>query len=133
MRKGKPMIFYINGICSNRISGLSIARIEFPESSGILDVDWDEQDFSITDGIFTSRLKGVYFNEEYANGKGAMVKDLSAKIGFELHEADGKFTGTDDFPDAVYMELYNSVECTEFLIVDDEEKYSIAFSEEKFL
>lgn len=57
MRKGKPMIFYINGICSNRISGLSIARIEFPESSGILDVDWDEQDFSITDGIFTSRLK----------------------------------------------------------------------------
>lgn len=65
MRKGKPMIFYINGICSNRISGLSIARIEFPESSGILDVDWDEQDFSITDGIFTSRLKGVYFNEEY--------------------------------------------------------------------
>lgn len=111
----------------------SIARIEFPESSGILDVDWDEQDFSITDGIFTSRLKGVYFNEEYANGKGAMIKDLSAKIGFELHEADGKFTGTDDFPDAVYMELYNSVECTEFLIVDDEEKYSIAFSEEKFL
>ena len=96
-------------------------------------MDWDEQDFSITDGIFTSRLKGVYFNEEYANGKGAMIKDLSAKIGFELHEADGKFTGTDDFPDAVYMELYNSVECTELLIVDDEEKYSIAFSEEKFL
>lgn len=62
-----------------------------------------------------------------------MIKDLSAKIGFELHEADGKFTETDDFPDAVYMELYNSIECTEFLIVDDEEKYSITFSEEKFL
>ena len=50
-----------------------------------------------------------------------------------MHEADGKFTETDDFPDAVYMELYNSIECTEFLIVDDEEKYSITFSEEKFL
>lgn len=127
------MIIYIDGICSNRISGLSIAHIEFPESSGILDVDWDEQDFSITDGKFTSRLKGVYFNEKYANGKGTMIKDLSAKIGFELYEADGKFTETDDFPDAVYMELYNSIECTEFLIVDDEEKYSITFSEEKFL
>ena len=66
------MIFYINGICSNRISGLSIAHIEFPESSGILDVDWDEQDFSITDGIFTSRLKGVYFNEETSYEKSSI-------------------------------------------------------------
>ena len=30
-----------------------------------------------------------------------MLITLSAKIGFELHEADGKFTETDDFPDRV--------------------------------
>lgn len=41
---------------------------------------WDESEFGVEEGLFTGRYKGVTFNEEYANGK------LAVLLGAELTE-----------------------------------------------
>lgn len=48
--------------------------IEVRLSSGeVVSLNWDESDISRSDDGFSARYKGVYFNEEYANGR---IEDL---------------------------------------------------------
>ena len=52
------------------IEDLEIDYIEVRLATGeIVTVDWDESDIAWEENGFDARYKGVYFNEEYANGK----------------------------------------------------------------
>jgi len=49
---------------------LSIDYIEVQLKNGeTVSLNWDESDFGIEDGVFSARYKGVYFDEDYANGR----------------------------------------------------------------
>lgn len=49
---------------------LTIDYIEVKTISGkTIALSWDESEFGVEDGLFTGRYKGVYFDEEYANGQ----------------------------------------------------------------
>ncbi|MDE7352295.1 MAG: hypothetical protein K2O06_04515 [Acetatifactor sp.] len=39
-------------------------------------VDWDESDIAREENGFDARYKGVYFNEEYANGKLSSLREM---------------------------------------------------------
>lgn len=82
------MIAYISGTCSKEITGMSIERIDVSDEIGY--IDWDEQDISVDskEGKFTARLKGIYFGDEYANGKGKVLKGKSAYIDFNIYSVD---------------------------------------------
>ncbi len=50
-------------------------------------LNWDESEFFVEDGVFTARYKGVYFDEEYANGQINALKDMEARyIGIYAEE-----------------------------------------------
>lgn len=52
------------------IGDLEIDYIEVKLATGeTVTVDWDESDIAREDNGFDARYKGVYFDEEYANGK----------------------------------------------------------------
>ena len=40
-------------------------------------LNWDESDIVRDDDGFTARYKGIYFDEEYANGKIELLHDLN--------------------------------------------------------
>lgn len=39
----------------------------------VLTIDWDESSWAVEQNFLHFRCKGVYFNEEYANGKGKLL------------------------------------------------------------
>lgn len=43
--------------------------IEVKNALGTITLDWDESEISWTEDGFSARYKGVYFNEEAANGR----------------------------------------------------------------
>ncbi len=62
------MIFYID--VKTDSSDLMFESIEFITEDGtIITSDWDESEILRTDYGFSARYKGVYFDDEYANGK----------------------------------------------------------------
>ena len=81
------MIFYLSGTCDKRITGMSVERIEFPENSGLGDIDWTEQSFCLEEnGKWSARLKEILQGENYANGKGTLMSKFVAQIEFYLQE-----------------------------------------------
>ena len=120
------MIAYIDGVCSSKITRINILSIIFPKESGITNVEWDEQDISVGEGTFTARLKGVYFNGEYANGKGNLLQGLSAKVEFDFTVQDGivNFEENNDF-DEVMDKMLQSIKCAEIIFTDGKDKYEI--------
>lgn len=120
------MIAYIDGVCDSRITRLDIFSIKFPEEFGITDVEWDEQDIVVEKGIFTARLKGIYFNREYANGKGKLLQGLSAKVEFNFSAQDKTLiVDTDDDFNEFIDEMLQSIKCAEIVFVDIKDKYEI--------
>ncbi len=69
------MILYMEA--ETDIVDLVIDFIEVELKSGqIISLTWDEGDFYIEDGQFEARYKGVYFDDEYANGRLSELKDM---------------------------------------------------------
>ena len=70
------MILYLEG--KTKIPDLAIDFIEVVLTNGkIVSLTWDESDVKNEEGDYTTRYKGVYFDEEYANGKLDELRDLS--------------------------------------------------------
>ena len=62
------MILYLKA--KTNLSDLSIDFIEVKLKSGkIVSLNWDETEYDNEDSVFEAKYKGVYFGEEYANGK----------------------------------------------------------------
>ncbi len=62
------MMLYLKA--KTNLSDLSIDFIEVKLKSGkIVSLNWDETEYDNEDSVFEAKYKGVYFGEEYANGK----------------------------------------------------------------
>lgn len=46
------------------------------QSGQTVSLTWDESESGVVDGIFTGRYKGVYFDEDYSNGRIQELKEL---------------------------------------------------------
>ena len=69
------MILYLS--VSTDLEDLVIDYIEVKLATGAtVSLNWDESDIERLDGGFRARYKGVYFNEEYANGKIGSLREM---------------------------------------------------------
>lgn len=69
------MILYLS--VNTNIEDLEIDYIEVKLVTGeTVMVDWDESDITRLDNGFYARYKGVYFDEEYANGKLSSLHEM---------------------------------------------------------
>lgn len=51
-------------------------------------LNWDESEFGVDGGVFSARYKGVYFGDEYANGRIDELEGMKiAEIGFYADSA----------------------------------------------
>lgn len=98
MQKGNDlMILYLS--VSTDLEDLVIDYIEVKLATGAtISLNWDESDIERLDGGFRARYKGVYFNEEYANGKiGSLRKMQIDRIGI--------YTESGSYSDIVITEM----------------------------
>lgn len=121
------MIAYVSGTCSKEITGMSVERIDISDEIGW--IDWDEQDFALDpkEGEFSSRLKGIYFDDEYANEKGEVLKNMTAYVEFNIYEVNGIQVegeeGVDNIPWEKVEELAKSIKITDITFEDEEIDY----------
>ena len=81
------------------IEDLEIDYIEVKLVTGeIVTVEWDESDIAWEENGFDARYKGVYFDEEYANGK------LSSLHGMQI-EYINRNTESDSDSDIVITDM----------------------------
>lgn len=68
-------------------------------------LSWDESDITRDDDGFTARYKGIYFDEEYANGKVELLHDLNiVEVGLYSEE-------NEDYPVTITeIEFYDANE-----------------------
>lgn len=68
-------------------------------------LNWDESDIVRDDDGFTARYKGIYFDEEYANGKIELLHDLNiVEVGLYSEE-------NEDYPVTITeIEFYDANE-----------------------
>ena len=84
------MILYLSA--KTKIPDLSIDFIEvILENGREVSLNWDETDIKRENGEITARYKGVYFGEEYANGKIAELEDFSISYIGIYSETEGPF------------------------------------------
>lgn len=82
------MILYLKA--RTDFNDLTINFIKIELSSGRLEyLTWDESESGITDGIFTARYKGVYFDEDYSNGRISELNNMCVKY-VEIYSESGK-------------------------------------------
>lgn len=71
------MILY--GVCRmhRNLNEETIPRFDYIEvttqKGDVLNINWDESSWAVEQDFLHFRCKGVYFNEEYANGKGELL------------------------------------------------------------
>lgn len=69
------MVLYLKA--ESDIPDLMIDFIEVKLQSGqIISLTWDESEFDREDGQFEARYKGVYFDDEYGNGRLSELKGM---------------------------------------------------------
>lgn len=124
------MIAYIRGTCSKEITGMNIESINISDEIGC--IDWDEQDISVDskEGEFTARLKGIYFDNEYANGKGKVLKSKSAYIDFNIYSVNDTLVDITigegkpgSIPGKKIEELAKSIKIADIIFRDEETDY----------
>lgn len=75
------MVLYLKA--ESDIPDLMIDFIEVKLQSGqIISLTWDESEFDREDGYLDAKYKGVYFDDEYGNGR------LSELKGMEVHHIE---------------------------------------------
>lgn len=69
---------------------LTIDFIEIKLHSGrLVSLTWDESESGVIDGIFTARYKGVYFDEDYANGRISELNNMCIEY-VEIYTESGR-------------------------------------------
>lgn len=72
------MILYLKA--ESDIPDLVIDFIEVKLKSGkVISLTWDESEFDRNDGYLDARYKGVYFDDEYGNGRLSELKDMEVQ------------------------------------------------------
>ena len=72
------MVLYLKA--ESDISDLMIDFIEVKLKSGkVISLTWDESEFDREAGQFEARYKGVYFDDEYGNGRLPELKDMEVQ------------------------------------------------------
>ena len=75
VRKEVTMVLYLKA--ESDIPDLMIDFIEVKLKSGqIISLTWDESEFDKENGQFEARYKGVYFDDEYGNGRLLELKGM---------------------------------------------------------
>ena len=84
------MILYLSA--STDLEDLVIDYIEIKLVTGeTVSLNWDESDIERLDNGFNARYKGVYFDEEYANGKLSILREMQIdKIG--IYSESGSYS-----------------------------------------
>ena len=102
------MILYLSA--STDLEDLVIDYIEVKLATGVtVSLNWDESDIERLDTGFHARHKGVYFDEEYANGKLDSLREMQIdKIG--IYAESGS---------------YSDIVITEMIFEDDGEQYDL--------
>ena len=102
------MILYLSA--STDLEDLVIDYIEVKLVTGeTVSLNWDESDIERLDTGFRARYKGVYFDEEYANGKLGSLREMQIdKIG--IYAESGS---------------YSDIVITEMIFEDDGEQYDL--------
>ena len=79
------MVLYLKA--ESDIPDLMIDFIEVKLKSGqIISLTWDESEFDRKDGYLDARYKGVYFDDEYGNGRLSELKGMEVQHSFKLRE-----------------------------------------------
>ena len=61
-------------------------------SGDTVSLTWDESESGVTDGVFTARYKGVYFDEEYANGRISELRNMCIEhVEFYTESCEGSY------------------------------------------
>ena len=68
------MILYLTAKTSAKDILLDSIELRTKDNETLF-LEWDESDITRTDTGFDARYKGVYFNDEYANGLGEKLRD----------------------------------------------------------
>lgn len=102
------MILYLSA--STDLEDLVIDYIEIKLATGqTVSLNWDESDIERLDGGFNVRYKGIYFDEEYANGKLSSLREMQIeKIG--IYAESGS---------------YSDIVITEMIFEDAGEQYDL--------
>ncbi len=86
--RGNKMILCLEA--KTDFNGLTIGFIEIKLSSGkLVSLTWDESESGIIDSIFTARYRGVYFGEDYANGRISELNNICIES-VEIYTESGK-------------------------------------------
>lgn len=86
------MILYIDAVSPHKFLYIDYLYLKCKDGREI-GIDWDETDWAYENGAYSSRHKGVYFNDEYANGR---VKEIE---GAELGDVFFEWSGSESEPD----------------------------------
>ncbi len=109
MQKGnESMVLYLSA--STNLADLVIDYIEVRLDTGeTVSLNWDESDIERLDTGFNARYKGVYFGEEYANGKLDNLRKMQIyKIGIYVESGS-----------------YSDIVITEMIFEDAGEQYDL--------
>lgn len=72
------MVLYLKA--ESDIPDLAVDFIEVKLKSGqVISLTWDESEFDREDGQFEARYKGVYFDDEYGNGRMSELKGMKVQ------------------------------------------------------
>ena len=104
------MILYLS--VNTDLEDLVIDYIEVKLATGAtVSLNWDESDIERLDGGFRARYKGVYFNEEYANGKIGSLRKMQID-GIGIYAESGS---------------YSDIVITEMIFEDAGEQYDMEY------
>lgn len=86
------MNLYFNGTCDNRISRIDFTSLCLKtKDDSDIDVSMDETDIAVENGKISVRMKGIAFDNEYANGRGNLLENGTLVVNLAIDEADGRF------------------------------------------
>ena len=104
------------------IPDIYIDYIEVILSSGEqVSLNWDYSDICREDDGFCARYKGVYFGEEYANGRLAELKKITiVEVGY--------YTETEDIPVTIEIEEMDFEDYGENCISEINNDYDLCFT-----
>ena len=85
------MILYLDGVCDSRISSIDFQSLFLKTEEGTeIDVSMETTDIAIHNGEITVRMKGISFNNEYANGKIALLENANLTVNVAVDEVDNR-------------------------------------------